>query len=366
VLRSNVSILGNGSYIVGVDLGSKPVFWINDASNVSLENMTIEGGFKGQGRTDININQGILIDAKRSDIINIELSNLDILNTAGCGIYIRSWKGNNIDHCIIDRVKIRNGNYGILASTINSSSNNVSNEDVGLSSLVIHNCDISTANGAGIQVIRAVDILIDSNYVHGCHYGHGIVVDLSNNIKIRDNKSNYNVGDNNKYYGGWGIVISRECYNFLIKNNECNYNQVGGIDVDLTPSSVPMPSIMDAKQSIVSNNQCSFNQILGVSLNYAKNIQISGNRCSNNKYGIGIYNSSNVDISANNIYENYTGVNINSTNMISNPKILIKNNIITSNTNSGIYWDYQGVSPALIGNQFKNNKIQLRKGGHGK
>jgi hypothetical protein len=164
---------------------------------------------------------------------------------------------------------------------------------------------ITSCTQAGIQLVKSRAAVIDGNVIHktvqrpGTHGGHGIVAANSFDYVIVNNIASEN--------DRWGIVASGGVglwpqdghpmsKRYVVANNVCRGNVVGGITIDPTappPGRDPeAPAPIQDSFATVASNVCVANQGPGIHTTHAGYLTVCGNICDcNDNAGIGIVSS---------------------------------------------------------------------------
>lgn len=191
ILLSNIEFDLNGS-VVQIENNNRPnyrIFSILDAQNIKISNGTIVGDRDGHNYSNTNTGEsrhqwgmGVSILGGK----NVEVSNLQILNTTGDGVYISATQNIVSQDIFIKNCKIFNTRrQGITIITANH--------------VEIFDNEISNINGSAPQ--SGIDIERNNSY------------EISNDIKIYRNKI-YNLASNN------AIITYDGLTNIFIFENE--------------------------------------------------------------------------------------------------------------------------------------------------
>lgn len=110
--------------------------------------------------------------------------------------------------------------------------------------------------------------------------GHGIVVSRATDIVVTNPAANDN--------GGYGVVISENCKRFAISGGETKRNGESGVGADVRREPPNGDEVVDTDGSTISGVTSTNNNVHGMWINYASDLTVSGNTCSNNG-NAGIY-----------------------------------------------------------------------------
>jgi len=152
---------------------------------------------------------------------------------------------------------------------------------------------VTSCTAAGIQVIVSRAAVIDGNVIEktlqkpGTNNGHGIAVANSFDYVIVNNVASDNERWGINASGGVGLwpPLHPMSQRYVVANNVCRGNAVGGITID--PTTGDHPELIQDSFATVASNVCVLNQGPGIHTTHAGYLTVRGNICDGNK-GAGV------------------------------------------------------------------------------
>jgi parallel beta-helix repeat protein len=295
-LGANTTVLGSGTGSVLLakpkDPGGPPfnMLFIRDADNVRVRDLVLDGNsaqFTEPPEDEENVGCGFLGLPVREGQTGLSITNVIVRNHHRAGIRIIGprpgddgvLKPNEVE--VIGCRIVGCGSRGVLLTRATRAR--------------IAGNTIISCTQAGIQLVRSRTAVIDGNVIketikrEGTTAGHGIGVSASFDYIIVNNAAI----DNDRWgivaSGGVGpssevdVVMSRY---FVVQNNICRGNAVGGITID--PSTrdddeIPTGIIHDSFATVASN-VCVGNHGRGIQTMHAGYVTVHGNVCDSNDH----------------------------------------------------------------------------------
>ncbi|MBP1990966.1 right-handed parallel beta-helix repeat-containing protein [Paenibacillus eucommiae] len=341
-LKDNTSLEGESAVLKAAPGVNDIGIMAQNCSNIRISHLTIEMNNPGAPGQSGNPTQhvGIKIISNGKTSSGFTISHVTVKHTKGYGIWLQGLPDGNpvahlaqstytVDDVLIEHVTVESSHMGIVVAEGRR--------------VEVSNCKVSKCLDSGILLYHCSDYSMVNNNCSS-NAGHGITADLSRYGTTSGNICHDNINEQSGL--AWGIVMSRNCQNFVVNENVCRGNMTGGISIDVTLDDMsPVKTY-----GIVSNNVCTDAiRFHGIYATYAHDLEITGNHCSNNKMtGIQVGPVHNVNVSANTCKGNETGINTagNSTNL------LISSNVSNENKVYGIVF-YETSYSSL-----QNNTIQ--------
>lgn len=281
--KSNVSFEGENQKQTILKLAdNQPAFssvlTINNASNISIEKLTIDGNYKNQHVVNNEHSHGILID--RCD--SIKVFNCTLVNTCGDGLGIRgvqtsstnirikncSFNGNQRDGIVLgsgfNGVKIENCFFGkdIVHDAIHTEPERGSF----FGNVLIENNNIETSNNITIagssSDTMATNYLIQNNTLKSC----SIYMVYASGVTIQNN-----VIENSAQRSA--VTIFKNCDNIVIRNNQFTVNHNAAFTITYSGNRF-------SKNIIIDSNTINFNvaDVPCFQIKGCDDIQISNNK----------------------------------------------------------------------------------------
>lgn len=304
-LSSNTVIDGNGATIKLLASATGRAFLIQNKSNVTIRNLTIDMDKTetANGGT-VNNQQGIYING---NVSHITLDNVTVINSWWRGIAAVGSTGQvlsdiTIQHCTVNNV----GENGI---TISSQGNADLVSPSASRGFVIRDCTVTGTMSNGIQCWGVSDVTVKDNFLDGQNVatGHGIVFSTSGttnyvtDFTCTGNKIRNFVATSPQ--AKWAIAVSVNCKRFSVADNVINHC-AGGITVDVEDSAAPNQQV-NVIGTVKGNSSCGATVNHGINTNCATHLTISGNTCQGNALdGIALSNSAYCTIGDNTCNDN--------------------------------------------------------------
>lgn len=259
----------------------------------------------------------------------IRIENKSYLRFAG--LELRGWDlaGINVDgstaHVIIDKLTIKNNNYGIKFK---------GKPGEAVTDSVIMNSTIQNNWDSGVLIYRTCEnIIIDHNLItNNATVGidkraHGIeIVVWSDDVYPHDGPKNVIVTNNEISYNRTQGIMTWEVNYILIQNNHIHHNGATGVQIE-----------NGTDYAVIENNLIEHNSQQhafegGIWIDDAENIVVQGNTLRGNKMGLIIGRSGLTLFRYNLIYHNNAGVKNNRNAMGVNVNYSTQDSILVHNT----------------------------------
>ncbi len=331
IFRSYTNIIANNTFT------GNGIYYIFDTPGDTVENNTVNGKplvyIKNTANITVhNAGEVIAINSTNITVKNLNLSNTDV-GVQFINVHNSTIADNTISSNLDDGIYIRSSSDNTITNnTINNS------EDNGISlyfssSNTITNNKISNSRADGVYIYSSIGNTVANNT---------ITDNKDDGVAISSSSSNTIVGNTITNSQDNGVYIGSSSSSNIITNNTISNNGNRGVAIE------------SSSRNTVANNTITGSQNNGISIYFSSSSNtIANNRVSNNRYmGVYIGSSSNTVINNTITSNNHSGVYI-----YTSSSNTIANNTITNNNYTGIYIDsyYASSYNNLIYNNLFNN-----------
>lgn len=311
---SSVHLSAKGATVKLLPSSTMRALLLQDVSNCSIDGLTIDlNKSQTTNGADENNQQGIYVSVSTSDVENIAITNVQVLNGWQDGISASattglSMAGLTIDGCTVSSV----GGAGICAR----GHGNTDRTTPSLSQRVaIRGCTVTNPGGVGIQAIGLSDVAITDNVLDGggVSTSHGICFSTAGTDgQVTDFTCSGNKVRGFTAAARWGIVVSNNCRRFAVNDNIVT-GCAGGISIDPDDG---VTGLIDVSATLKGNSVRDSVSTHGINARVCKNLTIGSNTSCNNALGNGIAlsNAYGCTVGSNTCNSNKTGIGITGVN----------------------------------------------------